>query len=138
MFCKIEYTSNYATMMIEVPNANESYVMSGINYEILNRKLQLYKHSFDYNFCKRKYNEYALMELDAFRECLMDPKKIGEIGHLCSFIMWVKNKDQHEYRDSLGDYGLIHLLFHCLESTHHAELHAEYIHTLFKEDIKLA
>jgi len=100
--------------------------MSGINYEIQNRKLQSYKHTFDYNFCKRKYNEYA-----------MDPKKLGEIGHLCSFILWVKNKEKHEYRDTLGDYGLIHLLFHCLESEHHAKIHGEYIHMLFKEDIKL-
>ncbi len=125
------------TMMIKYLMQMNLNVMSGINYEIQNRKLQSYKHSFDYNFCKRKYNEYALMKLDDFRECLKDPQKIGEIGHLCSFIMWVKNKERHEYRDSLGDYGLIHLLFHCLESKENANLHAEYIHTLFKEDIKL-
>ncbi|TSE06386.1 MULTISPECIES: hypothetical protein [Aquimarina] len=124
-------------MIIQLPNANDSYVMSGMNYEIQNRKLQSYKHTFDYNFCKRKYNEYARMTLDQFRECLKDPQKLGEIGHLCSFILWVKNKEKHEYRDALGDYGLIHLLFHCLENKHHAEIHAEYIHVLFKEDIKL-
>ncbi|KAA1246534.1 hypothetical protein F0000_07170 [Aquimarina sp. RZ0] len=84
-----------------------------------------------------KYNEYAFMELDEFKKCLMNPVKLGEIGHLCSFILWVKNKERHEYRDSLGDYGLIHLLFHCLESKEDAKQHAEYIHTLFKEDIKL-
>ncbi len=111
--------------------------MSGIHYEIQNRKLQSYKHTFDYNFCKRKYNEYALMKLNDFKKCLKDPQKVGEIGHLCSFILWIKNKEKHEYRDSLGDYGLIHLLFHCLESKHDADTHAEYIHTLFKEDIKL-
>jgi hypothetical protein len=49
--------------------------MSGINYEIQNRKLQSYKHTFDYNFCKRKYDEYAFMTLDEFRECLKDTKK---------------------------------------------------------------
>lgn len=108
-----------------------------MNYEIQNRKLQSYKRTFDYNFCKRKYNEYASMSLKDFRKCLMDSRKLGEIGHLCSFILWVKNKEKHEYRDVLGDYGLIHLLFHCLESTHSAEIHAEYIHMLFKEDIKL-
>ncbi len=128
---------NRITMIIEIPNANDFYVMSGINYEIQNRKLQLYKHTFDYNFCKRKYNEYALMETDEFRKCLKDPEKLGEIGHLCCFILWVKNKEQHEYRDTMGDYGLIHLLFHCLEHKHHAEIHAEYIHMLFKDDIRL-
>ncbi|SHJ45111.1 hypothetical protein SAMN04488508_10924 [Aquimarina spongiae] len=111
--------------------------MSGMNYEIQNRKLQSYKHTFDYNFCKRKYNEYANMELDKFIKCLKDSRKIGEIGHLCSFILWVKNKEKHDYRDTLGDYGIIHLLFHCLENTQHAEMHGEYIHMLFKEDIKL-
>ena len=124
-------------MIRSIPNANESYVMNGINYEIQNRKRHSYKHTFDYNFCKRKYNEYALMELDEFRECLKDPEKLGEIGHLCCFILWVKNKEKHEYRDALGDYGLIHLLFHCLENKHHAALHAGYIHLLFKEDIRL-
>ena len=111
--------------------------MSGINYEIQNRKLQSYKHTFDYDFCKKKYDEYARMSLKKFRECLKDSQKLGEIGHLCCFILWVKNKAKHEYRDSLGDYGLIHLLFHCVEDTYHAEEHADYIHMLFKEDIKL-
>ncbi|GAA0716733.1 hypothetical protein [Aquimarina litoralis] len=111
--------------------------MSGIKYEIQNRKLRSYKHTFDYNFCKQKYNEYARMDLDKFKACLKKPEKIGEIGHLCSFILWVKNKEQDEYRDCLGDYGLIHLLFHCLENKHNIEVHAEYIHMLFKEDIKL-
>ena len=111
--------------------------MSGINYQIQTRNRNTYNHSFDYNFCKMKYNEYALMELEEFKKCLMDSQKIGEIGHLCSFILWVKNKEQDEYRQSLSDYGLIHLLFHCLESTEDAEKHAEYIHSLFKEDIKL-
>lgn len=112
--------------------------MSGIKYEIQNRKLRSYKHTFDYNFCKQKYNEYAMMELKEFKKCLKKPDKLGEIGHLCSFILWVKNKEQDEYRDCLGDYGLIHLLFHCLESKHNADIHAEYIHMLFKEDIKLS
>ncbi|WP_282080885.1 hypothetical protein [Aquimarina algiphila] len=111
--------------------------MSGINYEIQNRKLQSYKHTFDYNFCKRKYNQYARMTLEEFKGCLKDRKKIGELGHLCSFILWIKNKEKHEYRDTLGDYGIIHLLFHCVENKHHVEIHAEYILMLFKEDIKL-
>ncbi len=113
-------------------------VMSGINYEIQNRRLKSYKHTFDYKFCKQKYDEYALMPLDEFKDCLKDRKKLGEIGHLCCFILWIKNMERHEYRDSLGDYGLIHLLFHCTENKKDVELHAEYIHTLFKEDIKLA
>jgi len=125
-------------MTLKIPNANDLYVMSGINYEIQNRKLKLYKHTFDYNFCKQKYNEYALMELDEFKNCLKDPQKLGEIGHLCCFILWVKNKERYEYRDTLGDYGLIHLLFHCMEDPGHADTHGVYIHTLFKEDIKLA
>lgn len=111
--------------------------MSGVNYEIQNRNLQSYKHTFDYNFCKRKFNEYARMELKEFKECLKDRTKLGEIGHLSSFILWVKNKDKHEYRQALSDYGLIHLLFHCVESKHNAELHAKYIHMLFKEDVRL-
>jgi len=57
--------------------------MSGIKYEIKNRKLRTYKHTFDYNFCKQKYDEYAHMDLEEFKECLRDPRKIGEIGHLC-------------------------------------------------------
>ncbi|WP_109300157.1 hypothetical protein [Aquimarina sp. AU474] len=77
------------------------------------------------------------MSLEDFQECLGNSKKIGAVGHLCSFILWVKNKERYEYRDSLGDYGLIHLLFHCLENPHNAELHSEYIHKLFKEDITL-
>ncbi|WP_074406655.1 hypothetical protein [Aquimarina megaterium] len=112
--------------------------MSGINYEIQNRKLATFKHTFDYNFCKRKYNEYALMDLEKFKECLLDKETLGEIGHLCCFVLWAKNKEQHEYRDSLGDYGIIHLIFHCIESIDQVELHAEYIHRLFKEDIKLS
>ncbi len=125
------------TMAMSIPNVNDIYDMSGINYEIQNRKLQSYKHTFDYDFCKKKYDEYARMSLKKFRECLKDSQKLGEIGHLCCFILWVKNKAKHEYRDSLGDYGLIHLLFHCIEDKHHVEVHAEYIHMLFKEDIKL-
>ncbi|MDY8135203.1 hypothetical protein [Aquimarina sp. 2201CG5-10] len=111
--------------------------MSGINYEIQDRKLNSFKHTFDYNFCKRKYDEYARMSLEEFRECLKDRQKLGEIGHLCCFILWVKNIEQHEYRDTLGDYGLIHLLFHCMENHDAADMHAQYIHMLFKEDIKL-
>ncbi|TSE05228.1 hypothetical protein [Aquimarina algiphila] len=111
--------------------------MSGLTYEIQNRKLQSYKHTFDYNFCKRKYNEYARMTIEEFKECLKDRNKLGEIGHLTAFILWVKNKERHEYRDALGDQGIIHLLFHCAENKHHADIHAEYIHELFKEDIKL-
>ena len=112
--------------------------MSGIQYEILTRDLQSYKHTFDYNFCKRKYKEYASMGLKNFKKCLQDKHKLGEIGHLCCFILWIKNKAQHEYRDALGDYGLIHLLFHCAESERDVELYAEYIYKLFKEDIELA
>lgn len=111
--------------------------MSGMKYEIQSRKLRSYKHTFDYNFCMQKYNEYARMDLQKFKECLSNPQKIGEIGHLCSFILWVKNKEQDEYRDCLGDYGLIHLLFHCLENPKNIEKEAEYIHMLFKEDIIL-
>ncbi len=111
--------------------------MSGINYEIQNRNLRSYKHTFDYNFCKKKYNEYAFMKTEEFKESLFDQEKLGEIGHLCCFILWVKNKEQSEYRDSLGDYGLIHLLFHCVENKEYVNIHAEYIHELFKEDIKL-
>ncbi len=111
--------------------------MSGINYEIQDRNLQSHKHTFDYNFCKMKYNEYARMELEEFRECLKDRHKLGEIGHLCCFVLWAKNKEQHEYRDALGDYGLIHLLFHCVEGGDQAERHAGYIFELFKEDIRL-
>ncbi|WP_146052707.1 MULTISPECIES: hypothetical protein [Aquimarina] len=111
--------------------------MSGISYEIQNRKLQSYKHTFDYNFCKRKYNEYACMPLEEFKKCLSNAQKLGEIGHLCSFIYWIKNKERHEYRDTFGDYGLIHLLFHCLEGAEQVNIHAEYIHSLFKEDIRL-
>lgn len=112
--------------------------MCGITYEIQNRKLISYKHTFDYNFCKRKYNDYALMDLKNFKEALKDKSKLGEIGHLCCFILWIKNKEQYEYRETLGDYGLIHLLFHCMEDEDSVELHAEYIHNLFKEDIRLA
>ncbi len=77
------------------------------------------------------------MTSEEFKECLKDTQKLGEIGHLCCFILWVKNKERHEYRGALGDYGIIHLLFHCVEAKHHTEIHAEYIHMLFKEDIKL-
>ncbi|WP_438710843.1 hypothetical protein ACSTS3_19590 [Aquimarina muelleri] len=108
-----------------------------VNYEIQNRKLQSFKHTFDYNFCKRKYEEYAALDLKEFRKCLKDRNKLGEIGHLCCFILWVKNKEGYEYRDSLGDYGIIHLLFHCVEAKHNAMIHAEYIFELFKQDIKL-
>ena len=111
--------------------------MSGIKYEIQSRDLKSFKHTFDYSFCKQKYDEYASMELKTFTECLKDPVKLGEIGHLSCFVYWIKNKEQWEYRDALGDYGLIHLFFHCLESTHSAETHADYIHMLFKEDIQL-
>ncbi|MDY8137591.1 hypothetical protein [Aquimarina sp. 2201CG5-10] len=111
--------------------------MDGIPYEIQDRKLNSFKHTFDYNFCKRKYNEYARMPLDEFKECLKDRQKLGEIGHLCCFILWVKNKEQFEYRDTLGDRGLIHLLFHCLENDDSIEMHVQYIHELFKEDIEL-
>lgn len=111
--------------------------MSGIKYEIQNRNLHTHKHTFDYNFCKQKYTEYALMDLEQFKECLLDQNKLGEIGHLACFVLWVKNKEQYEYRDSLGDYGLIHLLFHCVENKEHVNIYGEYIHMLFKEDIKL-
>ncbi len=111
--------------------------MSGINYEIQSRDQKTFKHSFDYEFCKRKYQEYANMSTDEFKECLKDKHKLGEIGHLASFVLWVKNKERQEYRDTLGDYGLIHLLFHCVESEYHAETDAKYIHKLFKKDIKL-
>lgn len=109
-----------------------------IKYEIQNRNLKSYKHTFDYGFCKIKYEEYANMSLEKFKGVLKKRKKLGEIGHLCSFILWVKNKEQDEYRDCLGDYGLIHLLFHCVENKHNIDVHAEYIHKLFKEDIKLS
>lgn len=108
-----------------------------MKYEIQNRNLQSYKHSFDYNYCKCKYIEYSKMSLEYFKKCLRNPLKIGEIGHLSCFILWVKNKEQDEYRDCLGDYGLIHLLFHCLENEQQIEAHAEYIHMLFKEDVQL-
>ncbi|WP_299431537.1 hypothetical protein [uncultured Aquimarina sp.] len=109
-----------------------------MKYEVQSRTLQSRKHTFDYDACKKKYTEYAVMDLDEFKACLKKKKKLGEIGHLCSFILWVKNKEQDEYRDTLGDCGLIHLLFHCAENDHNVELHAEYIHLLFKEDIKLS
>lgn len=112
--------------------------MSGIKYEITDRNLKDHKHTFDYDFCKSKYEEYARMTFTEFKECLKDPIKIGEIGHLSSFVLWVKNIDQDEYRDTLSDYGLIHLLFHCLENKEEANKHAIYIHQLFKEDIKLS
>ena len=111
--------------------------MSGINYEIQNRNLKSYKHTFDYNFCKKKYNEYAKMDKKSFIKSLKDPQQLGEIGHLCCFILWIKNKERYEYRDCLGDYGLIHLLFHCAENSSFADKEGEYIHNLFKEDIQL-
>lgn len=112
--------------------------MSGLTYEISDRNNRWFKHSFDYDFCKRKYEEYANMDIEEFSECLKTRSKLGEIGHLCCFILWVKNKEQYEYRQTLGDYGLIHLLFHCVESKNQAKRIAPYIHQLFKEDIKLA
>ncbi|MEB3346325.1 hypothetical protein U6A24_12680 [Aquimarina gracilis] len=114
-----------------------------MKYEIQRREigkypLATYNHTLDYNYCKRKYNEYALMSLEEFKKCLKNPQKIGEIGHLSSFIYWFKNKERHEYRESYGDYGLSHLLFHCLvDPEREIPMHAEYIHLLFQEDIKL-
>ena len=124
-------------MITTIPNEQDKHAMSGIKYEIQSRDLKSFKHTFDYSFCKQKYDEYASMDLKAFTKCLKDPAKLGEIGHLCCFVLWVKNKEQYEYRDTLGDYGLIHLLFHCVENGHSVEIHADYIHMLFKEDIKL-
>jgi len=124
-------------IMVAIPNEKESCVMSGIHYEIQSRNLKSFKHTFDYRFCKMKYDEYASMSIDEFKKCLEDPQKLGEIGHLCCFILWIKNMEGYEYRDALGDYGLIHLLFHCVENTEHIQIHAEYIHMLFKEDIQL-
>ena len=110
--------------------------MSGVTYEIQSRDLKSFKHTFDYDFCKKKYTEYAFMDIDEFSTCLKNRQKLGEIGHLCCFILWVKNKEQYQYRDSLGDYGLLHLLFHCVEDKSEVKRHAAYIHKLFKEDIK--
>ncbi|WP_281990532.1 hypothetical protein [Aquimarina aggregata] len=117
--------------------------MSGMTYEIQRRQvgnfsLATYKHPFNYQHCKMKCNEYGRMTLKEFKECLKDPQKLGEIGHLSSFIYWVQNKDRSDYRDALGDYGLIHLLFHCLGGKEEIKKHAEYIHELFKTDIRLA
>lgn len=108
-----------------------------MKYEISDRKNRYFKHTFDYNFCKRKYNEYASMTIEEFAECLKKRSKLGEIGHLCCFILWIKNKEQYEYREVLGDYGIIHLLFHCVESKEEAKRKAEYIFELFKTDIQL-
>lgn len=109
-----------------------------MKYEISNRNNNWYKHGFDYEFCKMKYEEYARMTWKEFKKCLKKRRALGEIGHLCCFILWVKNKPQHEYRQSFSDYGLIHLLFHCVESKEEAKKHGKYIFQLFKEDIKLS
>ncbi len=116
--------------------------MSGLNYQIQRRavgkyKLHTYTHSFNYEFCKRKYLEYALMSIEEFTKCLRDSVQLGEIQHLSIFILWVKNPPQNILRNSLGDYGLLHLLAHCVGNQKEAEAHAEYIHELFKEDVKL-
>ncbi|UZO81290.1 hypothetical protein NBT05_02170 [Aquimarina sp. ERC-38] len=111
--------------------------MGGVNYEIQDRNLESRKHTFDYNFCKKKYNEYVTMGKKKFIKSLKNPQKLGEIGHLSCFILWIKNKERYEYRDSLGDYGLIHLLFHCAENSSFADKEGGYIFQLFKEDIAL-
>lgn len=111
--------------------------MSGVNYEIQSRRLHTYKHTLDYEMCRKKYNHYASMELPRFIDCLKNREQLGEIGHLASFVLWFKNKKNPQYREALSDYGLVHLLFHCVENKVNADIHGEYIHYLFKEDIKL-
>ena len=106
-------------------------------YEIQNSKLQSFKHTFDYNACKKKYEYYNQMNLKEFKRCLKNRQTIGEIGHLCCFVLWVKHKERYEYRQVLSDYGIIHLLFHCVENKRLVSRHAKEIKELFTKDIKL-
>ena len=88
--------------------------MSGIIYKTQAGNGAEFSHTFDYQMCKIKYEEYANLSLSEFKKALKDQNKIGEIGHISCFVMWCKNLPGYKYRDSTSDYGLLHLLFHCM------------------------
>ena len=108
-----------------------------MTYEIQDINLKTFKHGFNYSQCKRKYQEYANMDIEEFKKCLADNQKLGEIGHLCCFILWIKNLPQYEYKFQFSDYGLIHLLFHCVENKDEINQRAQMIKQLFDKEIKL-
>lgn len=117
--------------------------MNGIRYEIQTREYKgypprTYKHTYDYEFCKHLYKKIKGMSSDEFKVYLYDVNHVKETMHLAEHVLWSKNLKEKDYRYQFSDYGLIHLLTHCINTPVEVDRHFRFIHQMFKEEVRLS